>query len=66
MIHVKYTAWRALRNNENIPKLFMKNVAKNPNKTALIFEGKRWTFADVSKILGEIIIIGLFNRDFCL
>ncbi|MPC34878.1 Long-chain fatty acid transport protein 4 [Portunus trituberculatus] len=31
--------------NSNIPKLFMENVRKNPNKVALIFEDQKWTFA---------------------
>lgn len=39
----------AQKNNLTIPKLFMRNVAKNPNKPALIFEGNHWTFAQVSK-----------------
>lgn len=39
----------ATYSNTNIPKMFMKNVQKNPNKVALIFEGQKWTFAEVSK-----------------
>ena len=34
--------------NSNIPKLFMENVRKNPNKVALIFEDQEWTFTQVS------------------
>ena len=38
----------AAYHNLNVPKMFMENVRKNPNKVALIFEGREWTFAQVS------------------
>ncbi|RXG70399.1 Long-chain fatty acid transport protein 4 [Armadillidium vulgare] len=44
----------AQKNNLTIPKLFMRNVAKNPNKPALIFEGNHWTFAQVDEYSNRV------------
>lgn len=38
----------AVYSNSSIPKMFMENVRKNPNKVALIYEDQKWTFAQVS------------------
>ncbi|MCL4128833.1 UNVERIFIED_CONTAM: hypothetical protein GTU68_057669 [Idotea baltica] len=40
--------------NMTIPKLFMENVAKNPNKAALIFEGTEWTFAQIDEYSNRV------------
>lgn len=39
----------AVYSNSSIPKMFMENVRKNPNKVALIYEDQKWTFAQVSR-----------------
>lgn len=35
------------RKNYSIVDIFRENVKKHPNKVALIFEGKEWTFQEV-------------------
>ncbi|XP_068234589.1 long-chain fatty acid transport protein 4-like [Palaemon carinicauda] len=45
--------WAAYH-NLNVPKVFMENVRKNPNKVALIFEGREWTFAQVDEYSNRI------------
>jgi len=37
-----------IRENMTVPKLFLENVKKNPNKACIIFEDKTWTFLDVN------------------
>jgi hypothetical protein len=34
--------------NISVPKLFLRNLKKNPNKACIIFEDKTWTFQDVN------------------
>ncbi|CAL4099735.1 unnamed protein product [Meganyctiphanes norvegica] len=48
------TVKQAERANTNIPKLFMENVRKNPNKVALIFEGQEWTFAQIDEYSNRV------------
>lgn len=36
------------RSNKSIVEIFRENVKKHPNKIAFIFEGKEWTFQEVS------------------
>ncbi|KAK7082496.1 hypothetical protein SK128_013204 [Halocaridina rubra] len=38
----------------SVPKLFMENVRKNPNKVALIFEGREWTFAQIDEYSNRV------------
>ncbi|KAK4297266.1 hypothetical protein Pmani_030308 [Petrolisthes manimaculis] len=47
---LKWAIW----NNTNIPKLFMTNVMKNPNKVALIFEDQEWTFAKMDEYCNRV------------
>lgn len=40
--------------NTNVPKLFMENVRRNPNKVALIFEGLEWTFSQIDEYSNRV------------
>ncbi|XP_063871974.1 long-chain fatty acid transport protein 1-like [Scylla paramamosain] len=40
--------------NMSIPKLFMENVRKNPNKVALIFEDQEWTFTQIDEYSNRV------------
>lgn len=40
--------------NISIPKMFMENVRKNPNKVALIFEDQKWTFAQIDEYSNRV------------
>ncbi|KAG7160226.1 Long-chain fatty acid transport protein 1-like [Homarus americanus] len=44
----------ALYCNTNLPKVFMENVRRNPNKVALIFEGQEWTFAQIDEYSNRV------------
>nr|XP_053626715.1 long-chain fatty acid transport protein 4-like [Cherax quadricarinatus]XP_053626716.1 long-chain fatty acid transport protein 4-like [Cherax quadricarinatus]XP_053626717.1 long-chain fatty acid transport protein 4-like [Cherax quadricarinatus]XP_053626718.1 long-chain fatty acid transport protein 4-like [Cherax quadricarinatus]XP_053626719.1 long-chain fatty acid transport protein 4-like [Cherax quadricarinatus] len=44
----------ALYCNHTVPKLFMENVRRNPNKVALIFEGQKWTFAQIDEYSNRV------------
>lgn len=52
LLKVKWATY----SNSNIPKMFMENVQKNPNKVALIFDDQKWTFAQVSR-LGSVVTL---------
>ncbi|XP_045610961.1 long-chain fatty acid transport protein 4 [Procambarus clarkii] len=53
-VKVQLTLKWALYRNTTVPKLFMKNVRKNPNKVALIFEGQTWTFAQMDEYSNRV------------
>lgn len=44
----------ATYSNSNIPRMFMENVRKNPNKVALIFEDQKWTFAQIDEYSNRV------------
>ena len=48
-----YTRAQA-RKNKTIGDVFQETVARNPNKTAFIFEGKTWTFQEVEEYSNKI------------
>lgn len=53
-LKVKAKLKLALLYNLNVPKVFMENVRKNPNKVAFIYEGQEWTFAQVDEYSNRI------------
>ncbi|XP_076043131.1 long-chain fatty acid transport protein 1-like isoform X1 [Oratosquilla oratoria] len=53
-LKVQALLWDAGRKNMSIPKLFMENVHKNPNKIAFHFEDTAWTFTQVDEYSNRI------------
>jgi acyl-CoA synthetase (AMP-forming)/AMP-acid ligase II len=48
---------RLSRSNATIADIFSTHVAKTPEKACLVFEGKTWTFREVSvEIFGLILL----------
>lgn len=60
---LKKLKW-ATFSNASIPKMFMENVQKNPNKVALIFEDQKWTFAQVGRC--KMVGLGFVVTLICL
>ena len=47
-------ASKCAKNNITVDMLFQETVARHPNKTAIIFEDKKWTFQEVEDYSNKI------------
>lgn len=46
--------YKVQRNNLSVPKIFLQNVKKHPNRIALKFEDEEWTFAKLNEYSNRV------------
>jgi len=53
-LKTKYLLYNVQRKNLSVPKIFLQNVKKHPDRVALKFEGNEWTFAKLNEYSNRV------------
>lgn len=53
-LKTKYLIYNVQRKNLSVPKIFLQNVKKHPNRIALKFEDKEWTFSKLNEFSNRV------------